>query len=71
MLSDGRRLRTDRTDQLPGTVMDFTRHTRIQLKQVFEAIRELMEPLEPVKKRPTGFVTPEEKPGKTKAAKNK
>lgn len=35
-------------------------NTRVQLKQVFEAIRELMRPLEP-KRRPIGFITPEEK----------
>ncbi|MDR2209770.1 MAG: ORF6N domain-containing protein [Azoarcus sp.] len=50
---------------------DFARNTRMQLKQVFEVIQELMEPPEPAKKRPIGFVTPEEKkPDKTKAAKN-
>lgn len=43
-------------------------NTRAQLKQVFEAIRELMEPpANSVKKRPIGFVTPDEKPGKPKA----
>ena len=35
-------------------------NTRAQLRQVFEAIRELMSPPEP-KRRPIGFVTPEEK----------
>lgn len=34
-------------------------HTRLQLKQVFEAIRELMTPTEPAKKRPIGFITDE------------
>ena len=34
-------------------------NTRLQLKQVFEAIRELMAPPEP-SKRPIGFVTPKE-----------
>lgn len=38
-------------------------NTRTQLKQVFEAIRELMVPPEP-KKRPIGFVYPEEQPAK-------
>ena len=47
----------------------FAHNTRVQLKQVFEAIRELMEPPEAAKKRPIGFVPPEEKPGKPKAAK--
>jgi hypothetical protein len=36
-------------------------NTRMQLKQVFEAIRELMSPPEPTKKRPIGFVTDEKK----------
>ncbi len=48
----------------------FAQNTRVQLRQVFEAIRELMATPEPAK-RPIGFVTPEEKPGKPKAAKNK
>jgi len=49
----------------------FAHNTRVQLKQVFDAIRELMEPEETVKKRPIGFVTPEEKPAKPKAIKAK
>ena len=51
----------------------FEHNTRVQLKQVFEAIRELMTPpvSEPVKKRSIGFVEQEEKPGKPKAAKVK
>ena len=39
----------------------FARNTRAQLKQVFDAIRELMTPPEPPKKRPIGFITGEEK----------
>ncbi|MDQ1362749.1 MAG: hypothetical protein QG652_609 [Pseudomonadota bacterium] len=35
----------------------FARNTRVQLKQVFDAIRQLMTPPEPKKKRPIGFVT--------------
>lgn len=42
----------------------FARNTRVQLKQVFDAIRELMTPPEPQKKRPIGFITGEEKPKK-------
>ena len=38
----------------------FSRNTRNQLKQVFDALRELMTPPEPPK-RPIGFVAPEEK----------
>ncbi len=39
----------------------FSRNTRAQLKQVFDALRELMTPAEPPK-RPIGFITPEDKP---------
>ena len=49
----------------------FEHNTRVQLKQIFEAIRELMAPAEPVKKRPIGFVTPDDTPAKPKAAKGK
>lgn len=38
----------------------FSRYTRNQLKQVFDALRELMTPHDPPK-RPIGFVTPEDK----------
>jgi len=38
----------------------FAANTRAQLRQVFEAIRELMIPPEP-KRRPIGFITPEER----------
>jgi len=38
----------------------FSRNTRIQLKQVFDALRELMTPPDPPK-RPIGFVTPQDK----------
>ena len=38
----------------------FSRNTRNQLKQVFEALRELMTPPNPPK-RPIGFVTPQDK----------
>ena len=48
---------------------NFAHNTRLQLKQIFEVIRELMEPPEPTKKRPIGFVTLEEKSSKPKAAK--
>lgn len=39
----------------------FAADTRLQLRQVFEALRELMRAPEPLKKRPIGFVTPDEK----------
>jgi len=38
----------------------FSRNTRNQLKQVFDAIRDLMTPPDPPK-RPIGFITPEDK----------
>jgi hypothetical protein len=45
----------------------FSRNTRIQIKQLFDAIRDLMTPPEPPK-RPIGFVAPQgqerEGPGK-------
>jgi hypothetical protein len=44
----------------------FAHNTRVQLKQIFEAIRELMTP-PPSPKRPIGFVTQEDVPSKTKA----
>lgn len=43
--------------------MLLTRNTRAQLRQVFEALRELTVPPEPAK-RPIGFVPPEEKKNK-------
>jgi hypothetical protein len=36
----------------------FAQTTRVQLKQLFDAIRELMSPAEPAQKPPIGFVTP-------------
>lgn len=48
----------------------FSRNTRNQLKQVFDALRELMTPPEPPK-RPIGFVMPEDKGKKTSASKGK
>jgi hypothetical protein len=38
----------------------FEHNTRLQLKQVFEIIRELMAAPEPPKKRPIGFINPED-----------
>ncbi len=48
----------------------FSRNTRMQLKQVFDAIRELMTPPDPPK-RPIGFVPPEDKSKGPKAASEK
>lgn len=44
----------------------FSRNTRAQLKQAFDALRELMAPPDPPK-RPMGFVTPEDKGRKSAA----
>jgi len=44
----------------------FSRNTRAQLKQVFDALRDLMTPPEPPK-RPIGFITPEDKGKKARA----
>jgi ORF6N domain len=57
----------DKTESLAMQHYAFSRNTRNQLKQVFEALRELMTPPERTK-RPIGFVTPEDK-SKPKALK--
>ena len=49
------------TEAMAAQHDQFARNTRAQLKQVFDAIRELMTPPEPPKKRPIGFITSEEK----------
>ena len=46
----------------------FEQATRLQLKQIFDALRELMTPPEPVKKRPIGFVASADEPGKSTSA---
>jgi hypothetical protein len=48
----------DKTEALAMSHDTFSHNTRNQLKQVFDALRELMTPPEPIK-RPIGFVTPE------------
>jgi hypothetical protein len=50
----------DKTEALAMNHDTFSRNTRAQLKQVFDALRELMTPPDPPK-RPIGFVTQEEK----------
>ncbi len=50
----------DRTDGLELAHDTFSRNTRNQLRQIFEAIRALTSPPEP-HKRPIGFVTPQDK----------
>lgn len=49
-----------KTDALAISNEAFSRQTRVQLKQVFDALRALMAPPDPPK-RPIGFVTPEDK----------
>ena len=51
----------DKTEALAMSHDTFSRNTRAQLKQVFDALRELMTPPDPPK-RPIGFVTPQDKP---------
>jgi hypothetical protein len=48
----------------------FSRHTRAQLKQVFDAIRELKTPPDPPK-QPVGFAPPQDKSKEHKAASGK
>jgi hypothetical protein len=57
----------EKTERLELSHDTFSRNTRVQLKQVFDAIRELMTPPEPPK-RPIGFVTPEERKKDSKSA---
>jgi hypothetical protein len=60
----------DKTEALAMGHDTFSRNTRNQLKQVFDALRELMTPPDPPK-RPIGFVTPEDKGKKTAGEKGK
>jgi hypothetical protein len=50
----------DKTEAVAMNHETFSRNTRNQLKQVFDALRELMTPPDPPK-RPIGFVTHEDK----------
>jgi hypothetical protein len=61
----------DRTEALAMNHDTFSRITRAQLKQVFDALRELMTPPDPPK-RPIGFINPEDKGSKkTSGARSK
>lgn len=53
----------DKTEALAMSHDTFSRNTRNQLRQIFEALRELAAPAEPPPppKRPIGFITPEDK----------
>jgi hypothetical protein len=53
----------EKTESLAIQHDTFSRNTRTQLRQVFEALHELTLPPEPAK-RPIGFVTSEEKKNK-------
>jgi DNA-binding PadR family transcriptional regulator len=57
----------EKTEGLAMNHDTFSRNTRNQLKQVFDALRELMTPPDPPK-RPIGFINPEDK-GSKKALK--
>lgn len=56
-----------KTEGLALSHDSFSRNTRNQLKQVFDALRELMTPPDPPK-RPIGFVTPQDKGKKISGA---
>ncbi|MGQ0710970.1 MAG: ORF6N domain-containing protein [Rhodoferax sp.] len=56
----------EKTEALAMSHDTFSRNTRNQLRQVFDALRELTIPPDPPT-RPIGFVTHEDKPGATKA----
>jgi membrane-associated protease RseP (regulator of RpoE activity) len=56
------------TERLEMSHDTFSRNTRAQLRQVMDALKELMTPPEP-HKRPIGFITPEDK-SKPKAIKS-
>ena len=60
----------DKTEALAMNHDTFSRDTRNQLKQVFDALRELMTPPDPPK-RPIGFIAPDDKGKKTSGAKGK
>ncbi len=55
----------EKTEALAMSHDTFSRNTRNQLKQVFDALRELMTPPDPPK-RPIGFITHEDKSKKAK-----
>jgi hypothetical protein len=58
----------EKTEALAMSHDTFSRNTRNQLRQIFEALRELATPPDPPK-RPIGFVTPEDKKDKPTSAK--
>lgn len=59
-----------KTESLELSHDTFSRNTRLQLRQLLDAVRELTTPPDPPK-RPIGFVTHEDKPKGSKAARDK
>ena len=59
-----------KTESLELSHDTFSRNTRLQLRQLLDAVRELTTPPEPPK-RPIGFVTPEDKSKGSKSARGK
>jgi hypothetical protein len=57
-----------KTESLAMNHESFSRNTRAQLKQVFDALRELITPPDPPK-RPIGFVHPDDKGSKKASVK--
>ena len=57
----------DKTEALAMNHDTFSRNTRNQLREVFDALRELMTPPDPPK-RPIGFISPEDKGKKGSAS---
>jgi hypothetical protein len=57
----------DKTEALAMNHDTFSHNTRKQLREVFEALRELMTPPDPPK-RPIGFINPEDKGKKTQGS---
>lgn len=55
--------REEKTEALAMNHDTFSRNTRKHLREVFEALRELMAPPDPPK-RPIGFINPEDKGNK-------
>jgi len=61
----------NKTDLMSLKQETFEHNTRVQIKQIIDALRELTAPPPAPTKRPIGFVTPDEPPTKPKAAKRK
>jgi hypothetical protein len=61
----------NKTDLMSLKTDTFENNTRIKLKQIFDALRDLMASPPPTTKRPIGFVTQEDTPNKPATAKRK